>query len=899
MSGLAGPPPKRYLTLDRITNRPARIGLAAVLLLYLLAAAVFSQVLHFSRALDEGYHLEYITFIKTAGRLPISYEERAGITRADFPPLYHLLVAAVSAPVPAGGPPAIKLFWDSFRYRAMDHQAGEVWDIYTEDFQPPYAGRFLVWQIGRWTSILLSLGTLLVVFLTLRELPLFPSAGLALAGAASLAFIPRYIILGSALNDDNLLGLLAALYFLLLVKAIKQPQARWPFAAMGLLLGLSLTVKYTLVLAPLEVVLVCLWLARRYGYGWGWAGRRCGLVLGLALLASSWWFGWNLWFLNTVAQDGLPAGLLRPLLAGGSDTTLNRLGGLASSGQVGLTRLPEDTNIGTFPEWLRETFVSFWGFGPAGAGPLSGPAYVLAGLLLGVAAVGLWRGWRRASESQRLWLGLLLFHTGLFVVLPLVRFGLTRRLSVAAQGRHILIPAAAAIAGLLVWGLVRAVPPRRQRLALGLVVAGLAAWSGAHLYHLAADTSRPPLPLRTLPQAAGWLAHPVQVKFGEAIELAGYELRPLAGQGQLRLDLAWRCLATVNESYQLRLDLLDGQGRVVSYWQGYHGHGRVPTLAWEPGDVVFDRLALPLPNLPAGDYRLRLQLLGVAGPVAVTAGAAGEGETGVDLAPVHLPQPSSLVFTRRLPLNEPALDFSLWRADGPVEANLPVYRYPATISVVVSPTAGFDPAEWPLALVDGDGQRRPAVGSAAGIYTFIIGPDWASGPYRLAVGESAGEPLLAVENWWPRRFTPPEIAAPLAANFANQVQLLGYKLPQAQVTAGQAFPLTLYWQAPAGRSPQADFIQFNHLLDGQGRLWGGYDRRPLEYYSSLLWAPGEVVVDGYAVPVDPNAPPGDYYLDVGFYLVVGQSAVNLPLVVDGQMSETTGVTIGPVRVVAP
>ena len=34
-------------------------------------------------------------------------------------------------------------------------------------------------------------------------------------------------------------------------------------------------------------------------------------------------------------------------------------------------------------------------------------------------------------------------------------------------------------------------------------------------------------------------------------------------------------------------------------------------------------------------------------------------------------------------------------------------------------------------------------------------------------------------------------------------------------------------------------------------------------------------------------------------LIVGESAVNLPLVVDGQMTEVSSVTIGPLEVVSP
>jgi hypothetical protein len=130
------------------------------------------------------------------------------------------------------------------------------------------------------------------------------------------------------------------------------------------------------------------------------------------------------------------------------------------------------------------------------------------------------------------------------------------------------------------------------------------------------------------------------------------------------------------------------------------------------------------------------------------------------------------------------------------------------------------------------------------------------------------------------------------------VYLLGYSLPQKQVRAGEAFPVTLVWQAPADRSPQANFIQFNNLLDSGGQLRGGYDRLPLENYSTLLWAPGEVVIDGYAVPVDADAPPGEYWLDVGLYLTVGEAAVNLPLVENGAPTDVTSVTIGPIEVVA-
>lgn len=869
---------------------------------YLLLALLISQLLHFSLALDEGYHLEYITFIKQQGRLPISYEERSQITRADFPPLYHLGVALLSGRTEVAGPPSFKLFWDSFRYQAADHLADEVWLIETEDFQWPYFGEFLVWQIGRWFSIVLSLATVIVVFFTLRDTPLGQKPLLPLAGAALLAFIPRYIMLGSALNDDNLLGLVAVLYFWMLVKIINQPRRWWPFVTMGILVGVSMTVKYTLIIVPLEIVVVFGWLAYTGQLGWGWAWRRIGAVAGLALLSSSWWFGWNIWFMNTVADDGWLVGLLRPVLTGGHDTTLNRIGGIFSQGETGLTTLPPDTTVGTFPEWMRATFLSFWGPGTADFDPFFPYPYVMIGFLLALAGLGLGRVWR-TRPAARPWLTLFLFHIAIFFLLPLIRFTLTRRLSVAAQGRHILIPAATAVTALLVWGLATMIPRPWQRWGFAVLVGGFILWTGGHLYELA--TAAPPLPVRTMPQAAEWLAQPAHVPFGESIELVSYQIEPQPEQGRIQIDLAWRSLKAVNENYLLQVELVNADDQVVSHWIGYNGQGRLPTLAWDPGDSIFDRLTLPLPDLPAGDYRVYLQWVGRGAPVPIDAEPDGK----LLLADLSLSASEPVTGQKSDPnaeSDQALLDFSLWRASGPVEEEdtLPVYRYPATISLLLNfPLSQTDIL---VTLVDPAGQAWPATKHSPGIYSFVIGPRWPSGDYRLQVEGSqeladqlTAAPILTVENWWERRFEPPEIAVPLKANFANQVKLLGYKLPQERVIAGEAFPVTLYWQAPAEITPQADFIQFNHLLNAQGALQGGYDRRPLEYYSTLLWAPGEVVVDGYAVPVEADAPPGEYYLDIGLYLTVGESAVNLPLVADGQMTDVTSVTLGPIEVVAP
>jgi hypothetical protein len=128
---------------------------------------------------------------------------------------------------------------------------------------------------------------------------------------------------------------------------------------------------------------------------------------------------------------------------------------------------------------------------------------------------------------------------------------------------------------------------------------------------------------------------------------------------------------------------------------------------------------------------------------------------------------------------------------------------------------------------------------------------------------------------------------------------LGYDLPTRRVQPGEGLPVTLYWQGL--RWMGEDFVIFERLLDNQGRAWGGYDRRAKENYSTLFWAPDEIVTDGFAVPVAPDAPDGVYNLSLGWYHKVEGEAQSLPIIdpADGQPSGTTAVTIGPIKVGGP
>lgn len=123
----------------------------------------------------------------------------------------------------------------------------------------------------------------------------------------------------------------------------------------------------------------------------------------------------------------------------------------------------------------------------------------------------------------------------------------------------------------------------------------------------------------------------------------------------------------------------------------------------------------------------------------------------------------------------------------------------------------------------------------------------------------------------PRRlFEPPSIPNPLQADLAHQVRLLGYGLGLDALHSGQTLHLTLYWQALA--KMEEDYTVFTHLIDREGRLWGQKDNFPVGGTRPTSgWLVGEIVVDEYDIPVQGDAPPGVYTIEIGMYdLISGE-----------------------------
>ncbi|UCC61812.1 MAG: hypothetical protein JSV36_13565 [Anaerolineae bacterium] len=102
------------------------------------------------------------------------------------------------------------------------------------------------------------------------------------------------------------------------------------------------------------------------------------------------------------------------------------------------------------------------------------------------------------------------------------------------------------------------------------------------------------------------------------------------------------------------------------------------------------------------------------------------------------------------------------------------------------------------------------------------------------------------------------------ATFGHQIELIGYDLASLTIRPGGSLDITLHWRALD--EPQQGYKVFVHLFDPSGTLRAQADGVPLDWtLPTTCWVRGEVIADSYAVPVPPDAPPGDYTLAVGFY----------------------------------
>ncbi len=890
-----------------------------VLMLHLTLSISFSIITPLGEAPDEPAHLSYAQFIAKNGRLPATLNERTGAGyRAAWPPLYHALAAVPVALVGNAPPTRLKAVGDSPRRLIATNGQTIASFIHTEDEAWPWHGITLAWHLGRFISVLLTAAAVTVTYLIARRLTRRRRA--ATAAAAIHAFVPQLLFTGTVISDDTLLILLSGVLLLTLIIYAQRDTfpGFWQSVLPGLLLGLATVTKYNAL--PLWAIVFCwlIWLPyqKKQRPILPALFRLFTGVLAGAALTGGWWFLFVWRNFNQIDAQGLVRGSLAALSAGTADASLRQL----TSGNS-LTLPP----LSAWLEWAITLFKSFWGlFGGGGTIPFPTWIYWLLALISGLSLIGFLPALRQKNFKRNTSASIQNQHRPVpgiakifllvplfFLPLPLLRFILSGSIIETAQGRH-LFPALPAIALGLTWlinyqlsiineqssdtpptmphashtpALTRqkagaSVTPHASRLTHYslrithyssrithyslLIIIFLLSLFALYLIHTAYP---PPIPLKT----GAALARPeISAEMANGIRLAGFEVGQVKN-GRVPVTLVWQATATPAKDYLIRISVRGDNGQDAGGWLGHPIGGRYPTRAWDKGDILRDTIPVPiLANASGSELHLTVELLDTTGQAL---------PPPTPLTSVSLPAAGGAPAAARP---------GQLRADG-LPADEP-FTYRSTLTFVVPPNAGPTLVS-PTGKLFAPEQTHP--GADKTIAHFIVGANWPGGDYQLT---GISEPVTVSVSNRPRQFEAPPVQYRLDANFADAITILGYDLPRRRVEPGQSFPLTLHLQAR--RTLGKNLAIFNHLLDRDAAQRGGVDRIPQNYYTTLLWVPGEIVSDEYVVPVDSNAPPGIYRLDAGFY-PTDAPAFSLPLFVNGQPIDKNSVAIGPIKVGGP
>ncbi|MBN1581427.1 MAG: hypothetical protein JXA89_12060, partial [Anaerolineae bacterium] len=723
------------------------------------------------------------------------------------PPLYYLLGALLVGGIDLSD--ADSLLWANPQANIGDPMNPGNKNVYIHPPEQhfPWHGAVLAVHVLRFFSLLLGATTVFLTWAIVRlifaDQPL-----LALAVAATAAFIPQFVFITSTVNNDNLMTCLATLALYLILKQLKVTGCRpsvangthhasrfthhvsritshvsritsyvsrlthhvshftphAPWLILGIVLGMAMLSKLTalalLALVGMAIALLA-WHARSWRAFW-----RMGLLVVLPAVVISGW-----WYLRNVRLYGEPTGL----------TAMWEVVGRR-----------QDFGVDLWGEF-RGLRYSFWGL--FGWFSLAMPGWIvrlldlfsLLALAGGIIAFGRWvrfgpnaiyspaRGaWAALRYREPEWgaayrpLALLFLALWMGVVfVALVRW---TSLTEGSQGR-LLFPAIVSFGLFFVSGMRTWFLPRVRDAASLILVLALFALAAAAPWLWIAPAYALPAQLAALPEGAV----PQDVRFGEAIVLrgVGFEQDWVRPGDAFAVTLYWqtsRSLAGEAERI-VWLRLLDAVGQGIGLEDSYPGSGTLPTSLWPVGPVLAGRQVVRVGTDTDAPLVARLDL------------GLYDEQSGERL-----------------------------RAAGDL---LTIGR----VKVV--------PRRWP----EFDRRQRIAVFDA---------------------GDQPGSVWLAAE------FTADHRSAKAGALYPA-------------VKAGQSLPLTLTWQvqAPPGRNYtvfvhlQDEAGQVVGYDDGVPR--GGN-------YPTQYWADREVIVDGRLLPVGADLPAGRYWVRAGLYDEAGRVA---------------------------
>ncbi len=638
--------------------------LSLILALFLLLGSSYALITPAFEASDELWHYPMIRHLADGNPLPVQVFDPAlaGPWRqeASQPPLYYYLGAALTFWVDASDMEEVR-WLNPHVDNGVITVDGNINLAIHDPARSSWQGALLAVRLVRLFSVLLGALTVWLTYLIAREVA--PQrADIALGAAAVNAFLPMFLFISGAVNNDNLAVPLASLGALLLIRAVtkKRGGLRYWFLVGGVIGLAVLTKQGTFALLPLAwgTLLIARWQQWQGAPVWRRLARALAESLAYfawlllpVLLIAGWWYwrniqlygdflGWNAFIavLGARAQPatlaqlwGERAGFMMSFwgLFGGVNVPMSGwiytvLNGVALTAVIGfLIYLAKQVMLPTLSWQDRDRKQA------TGHSPTSGFYALVSNFPTRHPVVGL-----LDLVARHFALLLLLLFTGA-VVFGLVQWATT---TWSSQGR-LVFTALSAICVLWMLGLVGWLPARYGRwLVAGLasflfVVAAVAPWVWiAPAYR--AEMYRPPRAL-TL--------QPLDVEFAEGLRLTAFatavqnEAQNAVQPGQyVDVVLRWQVMQPMARDWSVFVHLHDPVlGRPIAQRDMYHGQGLRPTSLLTAGEELqtFYRLFVPPTAVSPADLMLMVGLYDVITGERLP---ATDGRDAIALQPIAL-----------------------------------------------------------------------------------------------------------------------------------------------------------------------------------------------------------------------------------------------------------------------
>ncbi len=428
----------------------------------------------------------------------------------------------------------------------------------------------------------------------------------------------------------------------------------------------------------------------------------------------------------------------------------------------------------------------------------------------------------------------------------------------------------------------------------------------------------------TLPANAHFSPQPAPAvtraaNFKNQVKLLGFDSpAPTAADVGASFNLYWQSLDTFTDDYYVALRVLDAAGNLWGKQDRRPAGYNYPTMRWKKGENLFGAYTVPLlAGAPAGDYFVEVIFYTKADERGLDVLAPNGAPLGksVKVGPIPvLPAEKPAAFAAlniQNTISQPIGPFTLlgyqlsrdkasagesipltlfWRADTKPSQD---YTFRVQFGGVTSDAFPISNFQFPTS-------TWRAGETVRGQYAISIPATALPGTANLRVVLSDGTALdlapFTVEKT-DRVFVKPNAQTAQTANFNNAIALVGFDAPTA-AKPGDTLKLVLYWQARA--KMDKPYTVFVHLLDKDSQVVAQKDAQPLNGARPTTgWVANEYLADTYELPIKPDAAPGKYQIEIGWYDAKDPAFARLQVLDDNgapagdHVILKTAITIGP------